>query len=179
MSFRLALFAGAICLLLTPFLPAGANGGTLQLSRAPAGPFGLTVYTSPTPLREGLADVSVAVEWAESGDLESDARVVVIAEPIGHSGAGGAYEATHERATDPGFYAADVLLPGAGRWRLEILAQTIRDEGAVVIEVDVLPAIVPSPPQPQVERPAALLALGIAALAAFIGGLAWRRRQRS
>jgi hypothetical protein len=115
------------------------------------------------------------VEWAESGDLEPDARVVVIAEPVGHRGAGGAYEATHERATDPGFYAADVLLPSAGRWRLEILAQTIRDEGAVAIEVDVLPATVPPPSQ--VERPPALLALAVAALLALIGGLVWRRQR--
>ena len=179
MPFRLTLFLGVICVLVAPFDPVLANGGTLQLSRAPAGPFGLTVYTSPTPLRMGLADVSVAVEWAESGDLEPDARVVVIAEPVGSGGAGGAYEATHERATDPGFYAADVLLPSAGRWRLEILAQTIRDEGTIAIEVDVLPAVSPTAPAQPAESPAALLALAVAAVTLVVGGLVWRRRRTS
>jgi hypothetical protein len=176
MSFRLALLVGVICALIAPSTAVRANGGTLQLSRGAAGPFGLTVYTSPTPLRTGLADVSVAVEWAESGDLEPDARVVVIAEAVGHEGAGGAYEATHERATAPGFYAADVLLPSAGRWRLEILAQTIRDEGTVAIEVDVLPAVPPPAPTQPANSIPALLALTVAAIALVVGGLVWRRR---
>jgi hypothetical protein len=169
---HLTFLAGALfCFIafLTADRSVEANGGTLRLAHGPAGPFALTVYTSPTPLHVGLADVSVAVERVDTGDLEPSARVIVHAAPLDPPGAGAAYEASHERATDPGFYAADVPLSTPGRWRLEILVLTVAEDGATSIDVDVSPA--PLAGNPWIARAAGALLL--AALATI--GLAWRR----
>ncbi len=85
----------------------------------------------------GIADVSVSVERADSGDLEPDARVIVAAQPVGHDGQPGVFEATHDRASDPNFYAANVRLDSSGRWRLEVQVIGLRGEGAVSFEVEV------------------------------------------
>jgi len=148
-----------------------ANGGTLQLSRAPAGPFDLTVFTSPTPLRVGPADVSVAVERADSGDVEPNARVIVLAEPVGREGARTAYEASHERATDPSFYAADVSLTSVGRWRFEVLVQNAAAEGSASFEADVPPPSTPLSPRLTLVGVVGLLAMAV------VLGLRWCHRR--
>jgi hypothetical protein len=115
---------------------AVANGGTARTNRAPAGPYAVTVFTSPTPLVVGIADVSMSVEYADSGDLEPDARVIVTAEPTGHVGQAGVFEATHDQASDPNFYAANVRLDSSGRWQLGVQIIGRSGEGAVSFEIE-------------------------------------------
>jgi hypothetical protein len=114
-----------------------ANGGTNRLNRQPAGPYAVSAFTSPSPLPVGVADVSFSIEWADSGLLEPDARIIVAAQPVGHSGTAGVFEATHDQASDPNFYTANVPLETAGRWRLDVQVIGLRGEGAVAFEVDV------------------------------------------
>ncbi|HEX2988087.1 MAG TPA: hypothetical protein VHS06_07955 [Chloroflexota bacterium] len=120
--------------------PAMANGGTIQLSNRPAGPYAVTVYTSPTPIRAGTSDVSVMVQRAGSDELVNDARVVVQAQPIGRDGGLSSYQATHEQATNKLFYAANVALPSEGRWRIGVQVEAAAGLGEVDFETDVAPA---------------------------------------
>jgi hypothetical protein len=96
----------------------------------------VTVFSSPTPLLVGIADVSVSVERADTGDLEPDARVIVTAEPRGHPGHRGVFEATRDQASDPNFYAANVHLDSSGRWSLGVQVIGLHGGGAVAFEVD-------------------------------------------
>ena len=162
-----------LCLLAVPRSAALANGGTLRVSREPAGPFALSVYTAPTPLRVGLADVSVAVEVAATGDTEPNARVIIFAEPIGRDGPRIASDASHERATDPSFYAADLSLASAGRWRIEVVVLNAVSEGTVEFEVDVEPAVVATPTVPSLpDAPVGILPVAAWGQAIFLVVLA-------
>lgn len=147
--------ARATCLILVILLAAvavparlvGANGGTIQLSNSPAGPYSVTVYTSPTPIRTGTVDISVMVQEAGSSGVVNDARVVVEARPVGRDGGAAGYPATHEQATNKLFYAANVALPTDGRWRIGVHVAGDAGEGDVAFEIDVTsPSLLDSPP---------------------------------
>jgi hypothetical protein len=62
--------------LLTMLLPwsVRGDGGVVQL-RESQGPFSVTVYSTPETARDGLTDVSVLVQWKESGEVVLDADV--------------------------------------------------------------------------------------------------------
>ncbi len=142
--------------------PVLANGGTIQLADQPAGPYAVTVFTSPSPIRVGTVDVSVLVKRGQSEDLVLDAQVMVTAEPIDHQGAGGTFEATHDQATNKLFYAANVSLPTPGRWKLTVQIAGREGSGAVDFTVDVSPALLGMTP---VELTcAAIPVLGLVAL---------------
>ena len=132
---ELLLLGLAVCALAPSTVRA--NGGTNRLNRQPAGPYAVSVFTSPSPLTVGVADVSFSVEWADTGDLEPDARIIISAQPVGHPGQPGVFEATHDQASDPNFYAANVRLESAGRWLMNVQVIGLRGEGTVAFEVDV------------------------------------------
>ncbi len=119
---------------------ARANGGTIQMASQPAGPYQLTVLTSPSPIRVGVVDVSVLVQKAGSDDLVQDATVLVAADPIGHEGRGGTFQATHELATNKLFYAANVDLPTEGYWQIGVRVMREGAEGSVSFQVEASPA---------------------------------------
>lgn len=118
-----------------------ANGGTIQLADQPVGPYAVTVFTSPSPLRVGTADVSVLVVRAGTNDAVLDAQVRVTTEPVGHDGPGGSFEATHAQATNKLLYAANVSLPSDGPWRLTVAVAGPEGGGSAAFTVDVSPAI--------------------------------------
>ena len=133
---RWVFLAPLVSVLFAP--PAAyANGGTLRMNRQPAGPYAVTIFTSPTPLTPGIADVSASLEFADTGDIEPDARIVIAAQPVGHAGQAGVFEATHDRASDPNFYAANVRLDSAGAWRMDVQIIGLRGEGTVAFDVDI------------------------------------------
>ena len=108
----------AVTGVVTPGPVVWADGGVVQLSQR-AGPFEVTVFTAPTPLRVGPVDLSVMVR---TGD---DQRPVLDAEVAIHlaSEDGGPpimAPATRALATNKLLYAAPVELPRAGRWRLMV-----------------------------------------------------------
>lgn len=112
-----AIAAGA--LLLAPALPLLANGGTVQVSRAAVGPYIVSVFTSPTPLRTGEVDVSVLVQDSVR-EAVVDVPVVVVAEPVGHAAAPLRHEATRAQATNRLFKAAKFPVTEPGDWRLGV-----------------------------------------------------------
>lgn len=121
----IAAVAGATLVLVAALTtPLQANGGTVRISRAPVGPYLVTIYSSPTPLRTGEVDVSVLVQ--DSADAVLDVPVSVEAHPLALAdGAGGEpvrLEATRRQATNKLFKAAkfDVAEPGDWEFRVRV-----------------------------------------------------------
>jgi hypothetical protein len=132
---RRALLCGLLVLLGLPSV-AHANGGVQELTLAPAGPYEVTALVSPTPVRPGLVDVSVLVYQAQTDRLVQDARVTILAQELGQVQPGVTFPATHARASNPLYYAADVQLPRPGRWRLTIDVSSQLGAGTVAFEVE-------------------------------------------
>jgi methionine-rich copper-binding protein CopC len=146
--------------------PAG-HGGVVQLNRAAAGPYALSVWTQPSPPRTGTLRVDVAV-MREPGVPVAGAVVRVRAEPLER--AGGSVEADARLDADPlGVrYRASLALGTAGPWRVTVSVAGPAGPGTVSFPVDVQPAGLR-------WWPHALGALGLALLAAI--AVAWRRRR--
>jgi len=139
---RLALLA-TLTLPATLATPAGsgADGGLVRASAEDAG-LVVTLFTSPTPLRVGIADVSVLVQDARTRAALLDADVRVRVEPAG----GGAplVDAPLDRATATNklLQAALVTLPASGRFRL--VAEARRGDATAVASAE-LEVAEPSP----------------------------------
>jgi len=99
-------------LLLVPSL-AAADGGALRLSEKKDG-YQIAVFTTPTPLRAGLADISVLVQDVATGEPASGAEVSITAQ--NHDGRSGEirHSATTDAATNKLYYAATFNLPEPG-----------------------------------------------------------------
>ncbi len=107
-----------LVLLLAAAGSARGDGGTLRLSER-AGPYRVSVFTAPEPLRVGPADVSVFVQDAGSGAAVGDAVVRLTLTPAA-GGRGLSCDATAEQAVNKLLRAAAVELPAAGTWDLEV-----------------------------------------------------------
>jgi hypothetical protein len=128
------LLPAALVLLLPAF--AAADGGLVRVSR-PAGPFVLTVFTAPTPLAAGPADVSVLVQDHTSLVPLLDARVSLDLALAAGGGAPLRVPATRAHATNRLLYAATVSLPAAGEWRLRARVEREGTVGEVVCRLPV------------------------------------------
>lgn len=157
-------FALALGIFASP--EAEANGGTVQISSQPAGPYQVSVFTAPSPITVGMVDVSVLVQKPGSTDLVEGVQVTVTADPVGHTGEAGEFEATHEQATNKLYYAADVPLQSEGRWRIGVQLSGAQGEGATSFEVD-------ATPESLLDRPltvALLVAVPVLAVLAWLLG---------
>ena len=115
------------------------HGGVVQLNRAAAGPYALSVWTQPAPPTAGPWQVDVAV-MRETGMPVSDAVVRVRAEPL--SGTTPPVETDARREADPlGVrYRASLTLGTAGPWRVSVSVAGPAGPGALTFPVDVEPA---------------------------------------
>lgn len=124
-------------------------GGVPQLSNAEAGPYRVSVWTQPDPLRVGQVDIVVAVAEPpapdatveEVGALVLDAVVKVELKPVGQAGETLAAFATHEASTNKLFYEAILELPAEGRWQVNISVEGAAGSGNADFEVQVLPPL--------------------------------------
>ncbi len=107
----LVLGAGASCAL--------ADGGALRLSERRDGHH-VAIFTTPTPLRVGCADISTLLQDADSGRPLPDVAIVVTAYPIQHPQRLIRTIATTEAATNKLFRAARLELSTPGRWHVEV-----------------------------------------------------------
>ena len=109
-------------LLAVPLAPAIANGGTVRISRARVGPWLVSVFSSPTPLRTGEVDISVLVQDTADA-VVSDVPVTVEAHPV-HVTTTDAppitETATREEATNKLFRAAKFRVAATGEWEFRI-----------------------------------------------------------
>jgi hypothetical protein len=96
---------------------AMADGGALQW-RERAGPYTVTVFTAPVPLRPGPVDFSVMVQRAADNEVVLDAAVALQLTKSGEADIRG--EATHSLATNKLLYSISLSPPTPGMWRVEV-----------------------------------------------------------
>jgi hypothetical protein len=95
---------------------AHADGGHLQMRQA-AGPFVVSLFTTPEDLGIGPADLSTMVEDQATGRVLLDAEVFITLTPgDGRDGAPVVTRLTHANATNKLMQDAIVRLPRAGVW---------------------------------------------------------------
>lgn len=120
-SFRQGLALGLVIelLLLTGPGLVQANGGTIMLVEK-VGAYDLTITASPYPLQVGVNDVSVVLARLSDAQVVLDAQVTITAEPLDQTGEPQPFPATHDNATNKLYYAANVVFPTTGRWKLTV-----------------------------------------------------------
>lgn len=118
-------------LLLALASTASADGGFVRASQ-PLGPYTVTVFSAPTPLRVGAADISVLVQRPDGG-VVLDVHVGVVLR-----GGGQVLEATATRAqaTNKLLQAAQLEIPAAGTWTAEVRV----GEAVLSLPLEVAPA---------------------------------------
>jgi FixH len=128
----------ALAALLLALAPATAvaDGGRVVASGA-AGPFTVTLFASPAPVRAGDADLSVLVQDAEGRPL-LDADVDLLLRRPGDAAAR-RVPATGRAATNRLLYAAPVPLPDPGTWRVEVAVRRGTGTGTLAAALDVGP----------------------------------------
>jgi hypothetical protein len=153
MAFRIPHFAFLI--LLATALSARADGGAV-LSQQKTGPWLVTLFGSPTPLRAGPADLSVMIQDATTGApiLDQPVSVKVQATTVPGSEAWmppccsmkksvGVVAATHAAAQNKLLYAANVILPASGPHDVIVQIGSLDDGRILSTRLDVQP---PAPP---------------------------------
>ena len=108
-----------LLLLMLPAISAAAHadGGRLRFSK-PAGPFLVTLFTTPEPLTPGPTDFSVMIQDVKSGDILSDAAVAM--KLTSDQGATIDASASHGIATNRLLQAAEFNIPSSGNWHLHL-----------------------------------------------------------
>ena len=116
---------------------AHADGGAVQFEKS-AGPFVITVFTTPNPLRAGPVDLSLLIQSRDSQQPVLDCQAFVQLRKEGAMRIRS--EATHEAAQNKLLYAAPVKVPEPGLWELEVAIQRGDDSIKVAGEISVAPA---------------------------------------
>jgi hypothetical protein len=113
--------------------PAQADGGALRASEV-RGPYRISVFTAPTPLRAGAVDFSVLVQDASTGAPAPGVDVIL---RLGRSGGLNLeYPATTAGATNKLFHAAQFDLPDSGRWNVQVHVKGSRESAVLDCQVD-------------------------------------------
>jgi hypothetical protein len=116
--------------------PSWADGGAVQLQQAD-GAFVITVFTAPTPLRAGVADISVLVQTRDGSEAVLDADVRLELRSSTNDGATVRAAATREQATNKLLYAATVNVPSTGSWQLHVAVRRGDDRAEVTCQLAV------------------------------------------
>jgi hypothetical protein len=116
---------------------AHADGGAVQFEKS-AGPFVITVFTTPSPLRAGPVDISLMIQSRENQQPVLDGQAFVQLRKDGAMSIRS--EATHEAAQNKLLYAAPVKVPESGLWELEVAIQRGDDSINVAGEITVASA---------------------------------------
>jgi hypothetical protein len=124
------------------------GGGTPQLTNVRVGPYGVSVWTQPEPLRVGVVHLTVAVaepltpaagQSVEVGPPVLNAVVQLELKPLDRLHQTLVVPATHQAAVNKFFYEADLDLPAAGQWEVRVLVNGPAGAGDARFEVEVLP----------------------------------------
>ncbi len=119
--------------------PLRADGGTFQF-RKQAGPFTVTLFSAPVPLRAGTADLSVLVQDQQESAL-IDAAVTVRLSKENEQDI--VARATTAQATNKMLDAAQIELPSAGAWQIEVHVTRGALAGSALGSINVLPEEAP------------------------------------
>ena len=112
-----------------------ADGGTLQFQKQ-AGPFTVTLFSTPVPLRVGAADLSVLVQDSQNNALVNGSVTVHLSKLDERDIVA---QATTAQATNKLLYAAPVELPRAGKWDVRIHVTRVGLSGDAQGAIHVLP----------------------------------------
>lgn len=130
-----------LCCVLALFCsrPLRADGGVMQF-RAQAGRFLVTLFSTPSPLEAGPADLSVLVELASDRRTLLDAQVTLHLHPHGADSSKIVHvSATRARANNKLLYAAMPNLSQPGVWDVQVDIQEARLHGSAQGSIQVLP----------------------------------------
>jgi heme/copper-type cytochrome/quinol oxidase subunit 2 len=121
------------------------GGGYPQITNAEAGPYLVTVWTQPQPLRIGEAHFTVAVSEPVAEGLTSslpvlNATVELELAPAGTAAAALKLPATHADSINKLYYETDVELTEAGTWNILVTVAGEDGAGSTEFSVDVQPA---------------------------------------
>jgi hypothetical protein len=127
-------------------LPLWADGGTVVLQKR-SGPFTITLFSDPTPLRAGRADLSVMCQKAEDNTPVLDAKVLLhLRRPSNGSDiVEFTLPAKHDSASNKLLYAASLDLPSPGNWKVNVDVErngTLVSVGGSLTVLEQQPAIV-------------------------------------
>ncbi len=114
---------------------ARADAGAIRASETVSG-YRVSVFSSPTPLRVGLVDVSVLVQDAATGQPVPDAQVTVRARHRTEPSASVTCAATAAAATNKLFRAAVFELPEPGWWDVEVEIGGLREPVRLNFEME-------------------------------------------
>jgi 5-hydroxyisourate hydrolase-like protein (transthyretin family) len=136
------IFASLIISVVAAIVPSAvrADGGTVRYSER-RGDRSVTVFTSPTPLRAGLVDVSVLVLDANSGTPQVGVPVLVEAASA-DSQRQITRTATNEAATNKMMRAAEIDL-AAGKWHIAVFVDDPAKRAPISFDVDVAEPMAP------------------------------------
>jgi hypothetical protein len=117
-----------------------ADGGRVR-SVERQGRYQMTVFTAPTPLRAGRADISVALQDSDTGEMLHDSKITIDLRPPEKSAAPIHALATNESATNKLLKAALIELPLDGVWRVAVSAASNELDGPIEtqFEMEVAP----------------------------------------
>lgn len=166
----LALLMGVLFAPAAPLLAHG--GGVPRVINEPAGPYLVSIWTDPDPLRVDESHVDVAVSWPDTREpLVSGIQVFVDLQNAADPSLRAREEATTAQSANKTIFVAVFKdLPVAGRW---VGTVTVDGEsgpsGPITFEVDILP---PAP------FPWLRVLLIAAALMALIGLAGWQLRRQ-
>jgi len=116
---------------------AQADGGAMQFTKS-AGPFVVTVFTTPSPLRAGPVDISLMIQSRENQQAVLDCLAQVQLSKEGAMSIRS--EATHQAAQNKLLYAAQVNVPESGIWELEAAIKLGDDSVNVNGSINVAPS---------------------------------------
>jgi 5-hydroxyisourate hydrolase-like protein (transthyretin family) len=117
------------------------DGGTVRSSER-RGDRSITVFTSPTPLRAGLVDLSILVLNADTGTPLTNVPVIVEARSADPQGRQVTRTATNEAATNKMMRAAEIDL-GSGKWHIDVFVDDRAKSSPIGFDVDVAEPIAP------------------------------------
>ena len=145
-----ALVLLAVVFLAVPLLPAriasAHGGGTPQVTNDDIGPYWVSVWTSPDPAREGQLHVTVSVaEPGAPGERQAGAPILgatvdVTLTPRAGGFADVSAQATNEQSANRLFYEADLLVPAAGDWQVQVDVEGPAGRGQTAFDLTVMPA---------------------------------------
>lgn len=117
---------------------AWAGGGTPRFRRE-AGGLVITVFTSPSPLSVGPADISVLLQSRDGLEPVLDANVHVV---LSDDSSGIQFQArpTRAQARSKLLYAAPVMFSKPGKWKIEVFVERTRKESYAAGTLEVAPA---------------------------------------
>jgi len=152
---------------MNPHLVEAHGSGVAKLVEAPAGPYLVTVWLSPTEVRAGdTIHVSVGVQLAsDSGGepvLDADIQLQVVArgasEPVLST------RATTEQSVNKLLYESDMSLTEPGSYTIDVWVDGAAGQGKTSIDIDLQPAAAGGN-----RRRITAIALGLLAIIFFTG----------